>query len=119
MKKITKLLGMLCMCFLILAVTSCNNEDEVNQQVKVTNNSTYSLSSFRVTFENAYNETLSRRDFGDFDPGQTVRADVPVGASRYYLSTYSSGYTFFSPYYEVRITTLNLTNDMVGAWTTN
>ena len=118
MKKKMLLMGMLCMFVLALGLTSCNKE-EVALQVRVTNNSSYSLSTFRITFENAYSEVLSRREFGDFVPNQTVTMEIPVGAARYYLSTYANGYTFFSPYYEAKITNLVLTSDMVSAWTTN
>lgn len=91
--------------------------------ITVTNKSVYTLSRFTIHFISAEKlqdgEEISSRDFGTLYPNGTITVDLPTGAKGYYMSTYLSGKTFFSPDYSIEYSKLDLTDAEVGRWRTN
>ena len=79
----------------------------------------YTLERFTVVFVNDRMEILTQRDYGTFNPGDRVSAEIPTGAAEYYMGTYLSGRWFVSPNYNITITTNNLSQDVIGQWTAN
>ena len=88
-------------------------------KVTITNNSTYTLSRFRVIFLNVRGEQLTDRDFGTLDPGMSISADIPTSATEYYMATYLNSRWFFSPNYDVTYTNLSLGTAEIGNWSAN
>lgn len=102
------------------AVVSVSQSGKVPEtRVTITNNSTYSLYRFRVVFVNSRFEELTDRDFGTFDPGTTITADIPTAATEFYMATYLNSKWFFSPNYEISYTRLNLSTAEIGNWSTS
>lgn len=102
------------------AVVSVSQSGKVPEtRVTITNNSTYSLYRFRVVFVNSRFEELTDRDFGTFDPGTTITADIPTAATEFYMATYLNSKWFFSPNYDISYTRLNLSTAEIGNWSTN
>ena len=87
-------------------------------KVTITNNSSYTLQRFTVHFVNSRMEELSTRDFGSLYPGGRIEADIPTGATEYYMATYASRW-YFSANYSIDITRMNLTTAEVDNWTAN
>lgn len=100
-----------------ISVTQAGRKQET--RVRITNNSVYSLSRFRVVFVNSQYEKLTDRDFGTLDPGDYITADIPTAATTYYMATYLNDRWFFSPDYDVTYTNLNLSTSEIGNWSTN
>ena len=63
-------------------------------------------------------EELSRRDFGSLYPGGKIEADIPTGATEYYMATYASRW-YFSANYSIDITRMTLTTAEVDNWSAN
>lgn len=102
------------------AVVSVNQSGRVPEtKVTITNNSTYTLYRFRVVFRNSRKEPLTDRDYGTFDPGTVVVADIPTAATEFYMATYINNTWFFSPDYDVTYTNLNLSTAEIGNWSSN
>ena len=87
-------------------------------KVTITNNSTYTLERFNVHFVNSKYEELSVRDFGTLYPNGVVEADIPTGATEYYMATYLNRW-YFSADYSIEITRMFLTNAEVDNWSAN
>lgn len=102
------------------AMVSVNQSAHVPEtRVTITNNSTYTLYRFRVVFLNSRNEELTDRDYGTFDPGMVVIADIPTSATQFYMATYLNNKWFFSPNYDTTFTNLSLSTGEIGNWSTN
>ena len=88
----------------------------IPNKLTITNNSTYTLSRFTVVFRNDYNETItsSIRDFGTLSPGYSITADVPDGATNFYMATYLGGYWFYSLYHKIQGYTFSITEDVIS-----
>lgn len=101
------------------ATVSVNQSAKVPEtRVTITNGSTYTLERFTVHFINSRLEELSARDFGTLYPNSTISADIPTGATEYYMATYSSKW-FFSANYSIEYTNMVLTTAEVGNWSAN
>jgi|GEM_PF-4928053 len=98
---------------------SGNNSGPNYNQVTVTNNSTYSLTRFRIVFLNSRNETLTDIDCGTLSPGKKAYADIPTSATQFYMATYLYSKWFFSPNYDIQYNNLTLSTDEVGGWKSN
>lgn len=113
-------------CMLIITAGDASAMVSISQsgktqsnQIVITNGSTYTLSRFRVVFMNSRLEELTDRDFGTFDPGSVVTADIPTSAKEFYMATYMNNKWFFSPNYDVSYNDLRLTTAEIGNWSTN
>ena len=84
--------------------------------VTYVNNMSTPLSRFRVIFRNSKGDILFDQDYGDFHPGDYFSVTIPTGAVEYYVATYS-GKWYFSPDYQVSVTTLSLNDSSI--WYTN
>ena len=101
------------------ATVSVNQSGHIKEtKVTITNNSTYTLERFTVHFVNARMEELSTRDFGSLYPGGKIEADIPTGATEYYMATYASRW-YFSANYSIDITRMTLTTAEVDNWSAN
>lgn len=88
-------------------------------KVVISNNGVTTLQRFRVVFLNAKREILTDKDFGTLAPGESITANIPTGATEYYMATYLYSKWFFSPNYEVSIISLKLSEAEIGQWTSN
>lgn len=116
------LLAIMLVGSLSLGLSSCgDDDDDIVPETKVTikNSSTITLNRFRVVFVNSRFEKITDLDFGTLTPGRSVTADIPTGATEYYLGMYYSGLWFFSPNYDISYKNLNLTDAEIGNWTTS
>lgn len=102
------------------AITSCSKDNDepspVVGKVTITNNSSYTLSSFVVVFVNDHQETITTENKGTFKPSEKIQVDIPIGATEYYMSTVAGGERFFSVNYNVSVKTQVLTDQIVGNW---
>lgn len=115
-----KALALLLALMVLPFMASCSDDDDpTSSMLVITNSSTVTLERFRVVFWTERGETLTDREYGTFAPGETTTVEIPIGASEYYMATYSSGYWFFSPNYSVSITNNRLTDSTIGEWRTN
>lgn len=120
MKAMKYLSMVLLMLVTSVCMFSCSDDDEdAVSVVSIVNQSTYTLERFTVVFVNDRMEILTQRDYGTFNPGDRVSAEIPTGAAEYYMGTYLSGRWFVSPNYNITITTNNLSQDVIGQWTAN
>ena len=110
-------------CVLYISAGSASAMVSVNQsgktqatKVTITNKTTYTLKRFTVHFVNSRLEELPDRDFGTVDPNSTVSADIPTGATEYYMAFYDSRW-WFSPNYSIEYTENLITS--VDKWTSN
>ena len=87
--------------------------------IRITNNSNYTLDRFTVHFVNSRFEELSTRDFGTLYSGNTITAEIPTGATEYYMATYASSRWFFSANYDISIANMTLTTAEVDRWSAN
>ena len=74
------------------------------------------LNRFRVVFSNSKGEKLIDYEYGDFLPKKSISITIPTGAVEYYVATYSDKW-YFSPDYQVSVTTLSLNDSSI--WYTN
>lgn len=113
-------------CVLYISAGNASASVSINQsgkqqptQVHIANNSTYTLERFTVHFVNSRFEELSARDFGTLYPGGNISADIPTGATEYYMATYLGSRWFFSANYSIDFSNMNLTTAEVGNWNAN
>lgn len=113
-------------CVLYISAGDASTMVNVNQSgktqptsVSITNNSTYTLNRFTVHFVNSKYEELSSRDFGTLYPNSSITAEIPTGATEYYMATYLGSRWYFSANYSIDFTNMLLTTAEVGNWSTN
>lgn len=114
------ILALLMISLLSVGFTACKNDDDpVEPKVTITNNSTYTLSRFRVIFLNSRLEELTDKEYGTFEPGSTVEAVIPTSAEEFYMATNINSKWFFSPNYKISYNKLNLSTGEIGKWSSN
>ena len=102
------------------AVVSVSQSGKVPEtRVTIKNNSTLSLNRFTIVFVNNRMEEIDNRDFGTFDPGQTISYDIPTGATEYFMAMYAYSKWWLSANYNVSDTNLSLTKSIIGTWTSS
>ncbi|MBP3473033.1 MAG: hypothetical protein J6K41_12560 [Paraprevotella sp.] len=132
MKKIFFRLMMLCMTALVLPIaTSCSDDDDdmtpnipeqptPSNTVYITNGTgSISFQRFRVAFLTANGETLTNKEYGTVNVGESITATIPTGATQYYMGTVLNGKYFFSPNYPVSITNIKVSYDELMEWRAN
>lgn len=87
-----------------------------SNQVRITNNSSYTLNDFTIIFLNSSQEILTTVELGTLSSGKTFEADIPTSATRYFMGAYIYGTIYFSPYYEIKYTDLALGNNEINNW---
>lgn len=110
-------------CVLYINAGSASATVTVNQsgkqkstRVTITNSTNYTFKRFTVHFVNSRMEELPDRDFGTLYPNSTITADIPSGATEYYMAFYESRWRF-SPNYSIEDSEMVITD--VGKWTAN
>lgn len=117
------ILPILFMAVMSIGFVSCGSDDEKEDPiitpdpapsnvVTIINNMTTTLSRFRVVFSNSKGEKVFDQEYGDFLPGKSLSITIPVGAIEYYVATYS-GKWYFSPDYQVNVTSLPITDSSI------
>lgn len=91
----------------------------LDNKVTVKNSSTYTLPRFRFVFVNSRMEPLADLEKGTLYPGGSLSADIPTAATEYYMATLINGTWFFSPNYNVKYKSLNLSTSEVDGWQAN
>ena len=119
------------MCAIIMVTvmsvcfSSCSKDDDKvttppDNNIHITNNSTYTLSRFTVIFWNDDKETITNKEYGTFSTGEEKEIPIPSGATQYYMATNMNSKWFVSPTYKIsEFKTLKLSTDMVNVWTTS
>lgn len=78
--------------------------------ITVVNNSSSSLSRMNLVFINSHQEVVSFKDYGTLSPGESVVAQIPDGATEYYVTRNVNGTVWWTAYYPISVTTLSLTD---------
>lgn len=112
------------MCLTLSAsVVSCGGDDDepsaVAGQLSITNKSSDTLSDFVVHFTNDKNEIITREEKGTLKTNETIKVDIPIGATYYYMSTVAGRYRYFSPDYQTSVKKQVITDQTLGNWKTN
>lgn len=104
---------------------SCSDDDDDDDpsayvgKVNIRNSSSMTLYAFMVHYINDGREIITTEDKGTLKPNEVISVDIPIGATKYYMSTFSDGDRYFSPDYSASVRQQVITDQNLEHWHPN